>query len=136
METIMTDIIRLDPHDPLPEATPYALVIRRFGEDDPNAVITEIDFTGPHPTMAVAIGAGGQPLDWEEAVQAARKEAAHRGYPTLYAVDRTAGAREQAIIHRHGDHSTHDDALADTDEEDGEAGTTIFDRGHDAGFMR
>ena len=51
-------------------------------------------------------------------------------------MDRTAGTREQAIINRHGDHSSRDDALSDTDEEDGEQGTTILDRGHDAGFMR
>jgi hypothetical protein len=136
MEHLMTDIIRLDPHDPLPEAKPFALVIRRFGEDDPNALVTEIDFMGSHPTMSVATGAGGAPLAWEDAVQQAHKEAASRGFKTLYAVDRTAGRREQAIIGRHGDHSTHDDALSDTDEEDGVEGSTILDRGHDAGFMR
>ncbi len=132
----MTEIIRLDPHDPLPEATPFALVIRRFGEDDPKAIVTEIDFMGSHPTMSVATGPNGAPLQWEDAVQHARREAAARGFTTLYAVDRTAGRREQQIIDRGGDHSPRDDALSDTDEEDGEEGSTILDRGHDAGFMR
>jgi hypothetical protein len=132
----MTDIIRLDPHDPLPEAAPFALVIRRFGEDDPNAIVTEIDFMGSHPTATVATGRDGVPMAWEDAVQHARREAKARGFATLYAVDRTAGRREQAIIGRHGDHSTHGDALSDTDDEDGESGSTILDRGHDAGYMR
>jgi hypothetical protein len=64
----MTDIIRLDPHDPLPEAAPFALVIRRFGEDDPNAIVTEIDFMGSHPTATVATGRDGVPMAWEDAV--------------------------------------------------------------------
>ena len=132
----MTEIIRLDPHDPLPDARPFALVIRRFGEDDPRAVVTEIDFMGAHPSMSVAAAPDGSPLAWEDAVQGARKEAETRGFRKLYAVDRTAGRREQAIIERDGDHSTHDDALSDTDEEDGVAGSTILDRNHDAGFMR
>jgi hypothetical protein len=132
----MTKIIRLEPHDPLPEAKPFALVIRRFGEDDPRAVVTEIDFMDAHPAMSVAMGADGSPLAWEDAVQHARHEAEARGFARLYAVDRTAGRREQAIIGRGGDHSTHGDALSDTDEEDGVAGSTILDRNHDAGFMR
>ena len=89
----MTDIIRLDPHDPLPEAKPFALVIRRFGEDDPNAIVTEIDFFGAHPTMSVATGPQGTPLAWEEAVQRGLKAASAHGFKTLYAVDRTAGRR-------------------------------------------
>jgi hypothetical protein len=132
----MTEIIRLDPHDPLPDARPFALVIRRFGEDDPRAVVTEIDFMGAHPSVSVAAGPDGSPLAWEDAVQGARHEAELRGFRRLYAVDRTAGRREQAIIRRDGDHSTHGDALSDTDDEDGVAGSTILDRNHDAGFMR
>ena len=132
----MTEIIRLDPHDPLPEGRPIALVIRRFGEDDPRAVVTEIDFMGAHPSMSVAAAPAGAPLQWEDAIQGARREAEARGFPTLYAVDRTAGRREQTILSRDGDHGTHDDALSDMDEEDGVEGSTILDRNHDAGFMR
>lgn len=132
----MTEIIRLDPHDPLPEGGRFALVIRRFGEDDPNAVVTEIDFFGSHPTMSVAAGAHGEILPWEDVVQQGRHAAEKHGFKTLYAVDRTAGKREQQIIGRHGDHSAREDALSDSDEEDGVKGSTIMDRGHDAGFMR
>jgi hypothetical protein len=132
----MTEIIRLDPHDPLPDTKPFALVIRRFGEDDPNAIVTEIDFMGAHPTAKIAMGPGGAPMAWEDAVRHAKREAETRGFARLYAVDRTAGRREQAIIERHGDHSTHGDMLSDTDEEDGVAGSTILDRSHDSGFMR
>lgn len=132
----MTRIIRLDPHDPLPEATPFALVIRRFGEDDPRAVITEIDFMGAHPGMSVALGPNGAPVAWEDVIQHARREAESRGFDTLYAVDRTSGRREQEILARGGDHSVRSEELSDTDEEDGEAGSSILDRGHDAGYLR
>ena len=132
----MTDLIRLDPHDPLPEASPYALVIRRFGEDDPTAVITEIDFLGRHPTMELASGPAGQPLSWEEVVHRALHEAQGRGYTTLYAVDRTAGAREQEILAHHGDHGVRSEELSDTDMEDDERGSSVLDRPGSAGFFR
>jgi hypothetical protein len=126
----MTDIIRLQPHDPLPEAKPYALVIRRFGEDDPNATITEIDFFGAHPTMTLAAGA------WEDVVHAAQHEAQHRGYKVLYAVDRTAGAREQEILAHHGDHGVRSEELSDTDLEEGQSGSSLLDRTNNSGFFR
>lgn len=126
----MTDIIRLQPHDPLPEAKPYALVIRRFGEDDPNATITEIDFFGAHPTMTLAQGA------WEDVIHAAQHEAEQRGYKVLYAVDRTAGTREQEIIAHHGDHGVRSEELSDTDMEDGQSGSSLLDRTNNSGFFR
>jgi hypothetical protein len=132
----MTEIIRLQPHDPLPEATPNAVLLRRFGEDDPKAVVTELDFSGPHAAVLIAVGPGGAPLKWEDAIQEARREAEARGYDTLHVVDRTAGAREQDVLAHGGDHSVHGEGLADTDPEDGEEGSTILDRPHDAGFMR
>jgi hypothetical protein len=131
----MTDIIRLEPHDALPDHGTHALVIRRFGEDDPNAVVTEIDFFGRHRTMSVAVGEDGKPLPWEDVVQGARREAQERGYATLYAVDRTAGRREQEVLAHHGDHSLFSGELSDTDEEDGVTGTTMLDRPNDAGFF-
>jgi hypothetical protein len=132
----MTEIIRLQPHDPLPEARPYALVIRRFGEDDPNATITEIDFFGAHPTMSLAAGENGRPARWDDVVHYAQKQANARGYATLYAVDRTAGAREQEILAHHGDHAVRSEELSDTDAEDGVSGTSLRDRGRNAGFFR
>jgi hypothetical protein len=132
----MTDIIRLEPHDPLPETGAYALVIRRFGEDDPNAVVTEIDFFGRHRTMSIAVGPDGRPLPWEDVVQGARREAKERGYTMLYAVDRTAGRREQEVLAHHGNHGVFSGELSDTDEEDGEKGSSLLDRPNGAGFMR
>jgi hypothetical protein len=132
----MTQIIRLDPHDPLPEHGEHALVIRRFGEDDPKMVITEIDFFGRAPTMQLAVRDDGKPLDWEDAVQGARAEAEGRGFRRLYAVDRTAGRREQEVIAHHGDHSVFSGELSDTDEEDGVKGSSILDRPPGAGYVR
>jgi len=126
----MTEIIRLQPHDALPEAAPYALVIRRFGEDDPNATVTEIDFFGRHPTMTLAAGV------WEDIVHQAAAEAETRGYDVLYAVDRTAGAREQEIISHHGDHGVRSEELSDTDLEDGQSGTSLLDRTNNSGYFR
>jgi hypothetical protein len=132
----MAKVIRLEPHDPLPERGEHALVIRRFGEDDPNAVITEIDFYGRSPTMQVAVSDDGQPLDWEDAIQGARAEARVRGYSVLYAVDRTAGRREQEVLAHNGDHSVFSGELSDTDEEDGVTGSSLLDRPPSAGYMK
>jgi len=132
----MTEIIRLEPHDPLPGAKPYALVIRRFGEDDPNATITEIDFFGAHPTMTLAAGPGGAPARWDDVVHYAREQAERRGYKALYAVDRTAGAREQEIISHHGDHGVRSEELSDTDLEEGQSGNSLLDRTSNSGYFR
>jgi hypothetical protein len=133
---IMVRIIRLEPHDPLPERGAHALVIRRFGEDDPHVVVTEIDFYGRSPTMQIAVGEDGRPLSWEDAVQGARAEADTRGYKELYAVDRTAGRREQEVLAHHGDHSVFSGELSDTDDEDGVTGSSLLDRPPEAGFLR
>ena len=92
---------------------------------------------GAHPAMSIATDPDGKPLAWEDAVQGARREAETRGFAKLYAVDRTAGRREQAIIGRGGDHST----PRRRPQRYGRGrrrspASTILDRGHDAGFMR
>jgi hypothetical protein len=132
----MTKIIRLEPHDPLPPGSDHALVIRRFGEDDPSVVLTEVDFFGRSPAAQVALADDGGPLPWEDAVQGARREAEARGYRVLYAVDRTAGRREQEVLAHHGDHSVFSGELSDTDEEDGVTGSSMLDRPPEAGFLR
>jgi hypothetical protein len=132
----MFRIIRLAPHDPLPERGDFALVLRRFGEDDPHVVITEIDFFGRSPTMQLAVGARGEVPPWEDAIQMARAEADRSGFKLLYAVDRTAGRREQEVLAHNGDHSSFSGALSDTDEEDGVTGSSILDRPPSAGFLR
>jgi len=123
----MTDIIRLSPTDPLPAGHHNAILIRRFGEDDPNAIVTELDFYGAHPVMLIAVGPAGAPVEWEDAVQTARHAAGLRGYARLYTVDRTAGLRAQAVLAHGGDHSIFAAELSDTDEADGVRGATLLD---------
>ena len=126
----MTETIRLAPHDPVPDYGNHALVLRRMGEDDPNAVVTEMVFYGAE--------GGSTPLppgDLEHGVKLALAEAERRGLKTLYVVDRTAGRLEREAIADHNRSFT-DTTLDDTDPEDGVTGADIRDRPHDAGFMR
>ena len=111
-------------------------MLRRFGEDDPNAVITEIAFSTPQPVSIPAVHHDGSLMSLDEAVKLAVTESRTRGLARLYVVDRTAGAREQEVMHHLGDHSTGSALLSDTDEEDGVTGSTMLDRPHDAGFLR
>ena len=126
----MTETIRLAPHDPVPDYGNHALVLRRMGEDDPGAVVTEIVFYGAE--------GGSMPFagSLEEAVNTALSHAEKRGLKTLYVVDRTAGKLEQEALHDHGERSFAGDTLQDIDTEDGVNGPDIRDRPHDAGFMR
>ena len=127
----MTEIIRLSPHDPVPDYGNHALVLRRMGEDDPNAVVTEIVFYGANPSTTPV---GNVSLN--DTIKAASAEAGKRGLKTLYVVDRTAGKLEQEALHDHGERNFTGDTLEDTDAEDGEAGPDIRDRPHDAGYLR
>jgi hypothetical protein len=106
----MTDKPRLHtlaPHDPLPESGSYVLVIWRFGEDDPSVRLVDItvsqrgdDITTP------ALHTDGRPMELGEAVVLGMRRAAEAGITDVFAVDRTAGPREQEVIHRGGDHSS------------------------------
>ncbi len=127
----MTETIRLAPHDPVPDYGNHALVLRRMGEDDPGAVVTEVVFYGANPSTTPV---GNASL--EETVQAALAEAGKRGLQTLYVVDRTAGRLEREALADHGERSFAGDSLQDTDPDDGETGPDIRDRPHDAGYMR
>ncbi len=132
----MPQTIRLAPHDPVPDYGDHVLVLRRMGEDDPNAVVTEIVFYGAHPATLPAVGADGHAMALEEAVRAAEAEASRRKLSKVYVVDRTAGKLEQEALHDHGSRQFAQDILEDTDAEDGVTGADIRDRPHDAGFMR
>jgi hypothetical protein len=132
----MTEIVRLQPHDPLPDYGLHGIVLRRFGEDDPNAVVTEIAFSGPEPVSMPAVHRDGSPIGLDEAIRIALVESEKRRVEKLYVVDRTAGRREQAVIGHHGDHSAGAEVLDDSDEEDGVTGSSLLDRKGDAGFMR
>jgi len=132
----MVETIRLAPHDPVPDYGNHVLVLRRMGEDDPGAVVTEIVFYGAHPATMPAVTAAGHAMSLEEAVHAAQAEAKQRGLAKLYVVDRTAGKLEQEALRDHGAREFRHDTLEDTDPEDGERGSDIRDRPHEAGFMR
>jgi hypothetical protein len=132
----MVETIRLAPHDPVPDYGNHVLVLRRMGEDDPGAVVTEIVFYGPDSSTVPAVGRDGHALTLEQAIAAAQAEAARRHLGKVYVVDRTAGKLEQEALADHGHRDFTGDKLEDTDPEDGEQGADIRDRPHDAGFMR
>jgi hypothetical protein len=132
----MTQTIHLAAHDPLPQGGPHALVLRRFGEDDPRAVVTEIIFTGPQGFATAAPTLADTKESLASVVEAARELASARGLKRVYVMDRTAGLPEQIVIAQHGDHSFADIPLSDTDLEGGELGSSLLDRAPDAGRMR
>ena len=134
--SIQPDLKRLDPHDPLPESGSYLLVLRRLAEEEPDGTRLEIlRGVGPGlPQEESVVGPDGRILDFEAAIRHAMALAARDGIHSVYAVDRTAGPREQEVLRHRGDHSFAADALDDSDREDGEQGTDLRDRPHDAGY--
>ncbi len=132
----MVETIHLAPHDPVPDYGNHVLVLRRMGEDDPGAVVTEIVFYGAEGATVPAIGKDGHAMSLDQAVSAAEAEAERRKLGRVYVVDRTAGKLEQEALQDHGERNFTTDTLDDTDQEDGEQGNDIRDRPHDAGFLR
>lgn len=120
----------LAPHDPVPESGHYMIVMRRFAEEAPRTTLTEIITSDGQnaPVLTVPVGADGAPLDFAAAVRAARREAEAQGLVVLYAVDRTAGPREQEVLAHGGDHAVHSERLADSDLEEGEPGPDMRGR--------
>lgn len=120
----MTSTTRLSPHDPIPDHARMVLVLRRFAEDEPRTVITEIivaDGRGT-PEGTPAVTPEGRAMSFEEAIAAAERQAEAGGYDRVYAVDRTAGPREREVLEAGGDHTVHMEQLDDTDLEEGERG--------------
>jgi hypothetical protein len=132
----MTKTILLAPHDPIPDPGAFGLVLRRLGEDNPVAIVTEIIFHGAKGGTTAAHKPDGTAMSLSEALDAARAEAKLRGLPTVYVLDRTQGQREQEVLRAHGMHNFPTDVFSDTDPEDGVTGSDLRDRPHDAGFMR
>ena len=121
----MVEIRRLDPHAPLPEGLGrHVVVFSHFDEDDPRATVTEIILTtGPGGAEATRpVRPDGTPMSFEEAVDAGRRVAESEGLDVIYAVDRTAGARERNVLAHGGDHTVGMDELQDMDLKDGERG--------------
>ncbi len=132
----MSKTILLAPHDPIPEPGAHGLVLRHLGEDGPVAVVTEIIFYGHDGGSTAAHKPDGTAMKLDEAIAAALAEAKKRGISIVYVLDRTRGEREQEVLRAHGLHNFANDVLSDTDPEDGEQGSDLRDRPHDAGYMR
>lgn len=128
----MADIIRLQPHDPLPEGR-YVAVLRRFDEDDARRVVTEIILHGTSGAeTARPTGADGRAMAFDDAISQAVQVADSERIPAVHAIDRTAGAREQEVLRHSGDHSVNMDGLSDSDMEEGERGPDMRDMVHDS----
>ncbi len=132
----MTKTIHLAPHDPIPEPGAHGLVLRHLGEDNPVAIVTEIIFHGADGGTTAAHRPDGTLMTLEQAIEAAHVQAKKRGIATIFVLDRTKGEREQEVLRAHGLHNFPADILSDTDPEDGEQGSDLRDRPHDAGYMR
>lgn len=127
----MTEVRRLDPHDPLPEGRAHrVLVLRRFDEDEPLKVVTEISLTGAPGQSEVAVPRqpNGDAMSLDDAIVAAQTVAESEGLSVVYVVDRTAGRLEHEVLEHRGDHSFPGESLTDTDPEDGEQGPDMRDR--------
>ncbi len=132
----MVETTRLEPHDAIPDEGRHVLVFRHMGEDDPTAVVTEIVLYGDVAASAAAIGPDGHTMTLEQAVQTAEAAAERHGLSRVFVLDRTAGKLEQEALQDHGARAFANDALEDSDPEDGEQGTDIRDRPHDAGYVK
>ena len=133
----MVETIRLSPHDPVPDHGHHALVLRHMGEDDPNAIVTEIvlygtdgsSIAGPPPgRLGDDPGGGGHR-------RAGRwRSNAASSVSTFWTEPQERGSRKSS--RRMATTVFRGEILDDTDAEDGVSGSDIRDRGTDAGFMR
>ena len=129
----MAEIRRLDPHAPLSEGLGpqglgrHVIVFSHFDEDDPRATVTEIILSnGPGGVEATRPARpDGTPMSFDEAVEAGRRVAESEGLDVVYAVDRTAGARERDVLAHGGDHTVGMAGLQDMDLEEGERGSDM-----------
>lgn len=126
----MTEIRYLDPHDALPDDLGrHVLVLKRFDEDEPRRTVVELTLvTAPGRIEATRpMRPDGNPMSFEEAVEAGKLVAQSEGMTVVHAVDRTAGPREREILASGGDHTVDMDKLDDMDLEDGERGSDMYD---------
>ena len=124
----MIEVRRLDPHDPLPEGRSHrVIVLRRFDEDDPRKIVTEITLTAAPGRSEVARPAhvDGSAMSLEEVIAAAQQVAKTEGIEQVFVLDRTAGQLEHEVIEHAGDHSFPGKQLRDDDPEDGEMGADM-----------
>jgi hypothetical protein len=123
-ETPMAEILKLNPHDPMPDKGHNVIVLRRFDEDDPHKSVIEITLTHARglPERSHPARPDGSQMSLEEAVAAASKVADEAGIKTVHVIDRLAGPRERDIQQHGGDHTVHMERLDDDDMEEGEPG--------------
>lgn len=125
----MTDIIRLEPHDPIPTGPGrHVIVLHRFDEDEPKRTVVSITLTGHPDQVTHPMRPDGTPMGIDDAIQAAVKVAESESLSRILVADRTEGEREQDILQHGGDHSVHMDELVDSDIEDGEQGADMRER--------
>jgi hypothetical protein len=124
----MTEIVRLAPHDPIPQGPgKHVIVLHRFDEDAPKRTVTTITLTGQPDETTRPVHPDGKHMNLDEAIAAAQRVAESEKLTRVLVVDRTAGKREQDILQHGGDHSVHMDDLVDFDLEDGEHGPDMRD---------
>ena len=127
----MTEITTLGPHDPVPSGPgKHVVVLRRFEEDAPGGVTTQIILTGKTEEVTHPRNPDGTPMHFDEAIKAATKVAESEGLHRVFVLDRMQGTREGDILRHDGDHSIHMDRLVDSDPEDGERGPDMRDIAH------
>lgn len=127
----MIEITTLAPHDPLPAGPGrHVVVLRRFEEDAPGGVSTQIILTGRTEEVTHPRKPDGTLMHFDEAIKAAVKVAESEGLHRIFVLDRMQGAREADILRHDGDHSVHMTHLTDTDPEDGEIGPDMRDIAH------
>ena len=122
----MTAIRRLGAHDPLPGGHSIVLM-RRLAEDDPAGIAIEMIVTNPDGSeeTATPTGPDGVALSLDDAMPLAMQRATEEGLRRIWLVDRTAGAREGAVLSAAGDHSFPGETLDDDDLEEGEPGADM-----------
>lgn len=130
----MTEVRMLQPHDPLPEGH-SVVVMRRLAEDRPRDTMIELIVRNPDKSEETSqpTREDGEPMSWDEAIDAAKQRATEEGLQRIFQVDRTAGAREHEVLAHDGDRSVNDEKLDDDDLEDGVKGSDMRDRGNDGG---
>ena len=102
----MTQVVRLQPHDPLPTGRgDYITVVHRFKDGDPGEIVTEImvNTRGAGAQTAVAEEHGLHALSFGQALERARRLAEHNGIAQVFVVDRTAGDSERIVAAHHGE---------------------------------
>jgi len=88
----MIRVIHLAPHYPIPSPGPHGLVLRRLGEDDPTAIVTEIIFYGPDGGATPARSTDASARTIKEAIHQVIDLIANHHARMIYVLDRTRGS--------------------------------------------